>query len=77
MTESDWSLLLGRIEAGECTPFLGAGASAGALPLGRDGPAVGQQHGYPLEDATTSRASRSTSASARRAMFPRSLSRAS
>ncbi len=30
----DWDILLGRIEEGRCTPFVGAGASAGVLPLG-------------------------------------------
>jgi SIR2-like protein len=30
----DWDILLGRIEEGRCTPFIGAGASAGIVPLG-------------------------------------------
>jgi len=30
----DWDILLGRIEEGRCTPFVGAGASAGIVPLG-------------------------------------------
>ncbi|MGD9710492.1 MAG: SIR2 family protein [Thermomicrobiales bacterium] len=30
----DWDILLGRIEEGRCTPFVGAGASYGVLPLG-------------------------------------------
>lgn len=30
----DWDILIGRIEEGRCTPFIGAGASAGVLPLG-------------------------------------------
>src|SRR6266478_4322713 len=51
MTDDDWKLLIGRIERGKCTPFLGAGASADALPLGS---AVAEQwakdHGYPLWD---------------------------
>lgn len=53
MTESDWRLLLRRIEAGACTPFLGAGVSSGVLPLGGD---VARRwagdHGYPLGDDT-------------------------
>ena len=51
LTENDWELLLGRIESGNCTPFLGAGACAGTLPLGAE---VAQQwaerHDYPLDD---------------------------
>lgn len=34
--ESDWDTLLRRIRDGKCTPFLGAGAAYGTLPLGRD-----------------------------------------
>ena len=52
MTDEDWDLLLGRIETGSCTPFLGAGACSGTLPLGSD---VARRwagtYAYPLEDA--------------------------
>jgi hypothetical protein len=52
LEDRDWHLLLRRIKAGKCTPFLGAGACFGSLPLGseiaRDWAA---QYGYPLEDA--------------------------
>jgi hypothetical protein len=34
--ERDWDLLLTRIAKGECTPFLGAGACVGVLPLGAE-----------------------------------------
>ena len=34
MNESDWNILLRRIEDGRCTPFLGAGVNYGLLPLG-------------------------------------------
>jgi hypothetical protein len=34
LKETDWMLLLGRIREGKCTPFLGAGACYGTLPLG-------------------------------------------
>ncbi len=34
--ENDWDLLLRRIRDGKCTPFLGAGACYGVLPLGCD-----------------------------------------
>jgi hypothetical protein len=51
LEERDWSLLLRRIKAGKCTPFLGAGACFGALPLGGDiAHEWAQEHGYPLED---------------------------
>ena len=36
LTDTDWDTLLRRIESGKCTPFLGAGAAFGTLPLGRD-----------------------------------------
>lgn len=51
MRESDWKLLLTRADDGLCTPFLGAGAVAHALPLGADIAARwAKAHGYPLED---------------------------
>ncbi|MGD8997271.1 MAG: SIR2 family protein, partial [Anaerolineae bacterium] len=50
--ERDWRLLLRRIAAGKCTPFLGAGACFGTLPLGSD---IANEwsgaHQYPLEDS--------------------------
>lgn len=36
LEDSDWEILLDRIGSGRCTPFLGAGACHGALPLGGD-----------------------------------------
>jgi hypothetical protein len=51
LEDRDWNLLLRRIKAGKCTPFLGAGACFGALPLGCDiAQKWAQEHGYPLED---------------------------
>ncbi len=51
MREQDWQLLLRRIASQNCTPFLGAGAAAGVLPLGSD---IARQwaelEGYPLDD---------------------------
>ena len=51
LEENDWNTLLRRIKVGKCTPFLGAGACAGTLPLGS---MIAQdwakKHGYPLED---------------------------
>ena len=47
----NWDLLLRRIKAGNCTPFLGAGACAGILPLGRTlAQNWAQQYDYPLDD---------------------------
>src|SRR5437867_1776553 len=51
MRDTDWNLLLGRIGDGLCTPFLGAGAAADALPLGAQiAERWASAHGYPLED---------------------------
>jgi hypothetical protein len=36
MEEKDWAVLLGRIQDGRCTPFLGAGVNGGVLPGGAD-----------------------------------------
>jgi hypothetical protein len=47
-----WSLLLRRIQSGKCTPFLGAGACYGTLPLGADiARGCSERYGYPLEDS--------------------------
>jgi hypothetical protein len=51
LEDRDWHLLLRRIEDGKCTPFLGAGACFGTLPLGsRIAQEWAQKHGYPLSD---------------------------
>jgi hypothetical protein len=51
LTESDWDMLVDRIEEGKCTPFLGAGACAGILPLGSEvAGRWAKEHGYPLGD---------------------------
>lgn len=51
LQDRDWDLLMRRIRAGKCTPFLGAGAAYGVLPLGsqiaRD---WAKEYEYPLED---------------------------
>jgi hypothetical protein len=52
LEESDWDILLGRIKAGKCTPFLGAGACHGVLPLGGAiADRWAREHGYPLRDS--------------------------
>src|SRR4051794_6316246 len=51
LSEDDWRLLLGRIHSGNCTPFLGAGMSAGTLPLGGDiAERWAAEFAYPLND---------------------------
>jgi hypothetical protein len=51
MTESDWEVLVDMIRDGTCTPFLGAGASAGVLPTGTALAARwADEHGYPLAE---------------------------
>jgi hypothetical protein len=51
LEERDWTLLLRRIKAGKCTPFLGAGACAGILPFGYDiAEQWAEKYDYPLED---------------------------
>jgi hypothetical protein len=53
LEETDWDLLLRRIKAGKCTPFLGAGACVGTLPLGsKIAQEWAQKHQYPLEDSS-------------------------
>lgn len=53
LQETDWTVLLKRIAKGGCTPFLGAGASFGALPLGaalaKD---WAEEFDYPLDDSS-------------------------
>jgi hypothetical protein len=47
--EKDWDELLWAIEDGRCTPFLGAGACAPALPTGRElAIEWALEHGFPL-----------------------------
>ena len=49
--ESDWNILLKRIDAKTCTPFIGAGACAGTLPLGSDiAREWAREYDYPLHD---------------------------
>jgi hypothetical protein len=48
-----WDELLYLIEAGRCTPFIGAGGSDGAMPLGPDlASRWAEEYEYPLEDKT-------------------------
>ncbi|MGR9044612.1 MAG: SIR2 family NAD-dependent protein deacylase, partial [Gammaproteobacteria bacterium] len=53
LEEEKWELLLERIKDGKCTPFLGAGACFGTLPLGSD---IAREWAnklhYPLKDSS-------------------------
>jgi hypothetical protein len=52
LQKTDWTLLVKRIREGRCTPFLGAGASFGTLPLGATiAEEWAKEFSYPLEDS--------------------------
>lgn len=52
LEDSDWEILLDRIRSGRCTPFLGAGACYGALPLGGDvAEELAKKFNYPLPNS--------------------------
>jgi hypothetical protein len=51
LSESDWTLLLERISNKECTPFIGAGACAGTIPLASElASQWADEHDWPLKD---------------------------
>jgi hypothetical protein len=51
MTDDDWDLLIQRIKAGACTPFVGSGASEPPLPRGTVlAKEWAKAHRYPLKD---------------------------
>jgi len=53
LTENEWTILIDRIKRGECTPFLGAGAGYGVLPLGGElAQLLATKTEYPMEDST-------------------------
>ena len=50
-TDADWKILVKRIRAKACTPFLGAGACIGTLPLGKDiAQAWANEYKYPFSN---------------------------
>src|SRR5262245_15748631 len=52
LSEADWANLLHRIADGNCTPFLGAGASASALPIASKVASTwAASYDYPLADS--------------------------
>jgi hypothetical protein len=51
LNDNDWEGLLYAIKFGQCTPFLGAGACAGVLPMGKDlASSWASEYDYPFED---------------------------
>lgn len=51
LREDDWRVLIDKIKRGKCIPFLGAGASSGTLPVGREiASEWATDNAYPLED---------------------------
>jgi hypothetical protein len=53
LNEGDWDNLLANIEAGSCTPFLGAGACVPRLPSATElAQEWAEKYGYPLEDGS-------------------------
>lgn len=53
MDDRDWTRLVEQIQSGDCTPFLGAGASSTTMPLGSElSSQLAEQYGYPFPDTT-------------------------
>jgi hypothetical protein len=53
LNDKDWEILIQRIQDKKCTPFLGAGACYGVLPLGADiARQWASEYEYPLEDSS-------------------------
>lgn len=53
MTEQDWDTLIEQIDAGECTPFLGAGASMPFVEVGADiARRWASESNFPLDDSS-------------------------
>ena len=72
LEDRDWDILLRRIKDKKCTPFIGAGASAGTLPLGSQ---IAKQwaslYQYPLRDSEDLARVAQYLAVARDDMFPK------
>jgi hypothetical protein len=51
LSDDDWKLLITRIKGGECTPFVGAGASIPSIPSGSwIAEKWAEAEGYPFDD---------------------------
>lgn len=74
LNDSEWDLLVHRINDEKCTPFLGAGAAYGVLPLGAE---IAQgwagEFGYPLEDDSNLTRVATYLAVQRDSMYPKEL----
>ena len=54
MEEREWHRLVEQLKRGECTPFLGAGACSGTLPLGAKlSRAWAKRYDYPFSDKSS------------------------
>jgi hypothetical protein len=71
--KSDWRTIANRIAKGNCTPFLGAGACAGALPLGGEiARKWAVEYGYPMSDThDLARVAQFVAVKKRDALFPK------
>ncbi len=53
LSEDDWTLLIGRIKDGKCTPFVGAGACYGTIPTAsKIAEDWAGKEGFPFDDCT-------------------------
>ena len=51
LSEGNWKILLSRINEEKCTPFFGAGACYGTLPLANEiAEELASEYNYPLND---------------------------
>jgi hypothetical protein len=74
LQETDWEWLIQRIRKGRCTPFLGAGAAHGVLPLAvQVAQDWAKSYGYPLDDKTDLLRVAQFLAVSRFAMFPKDI----
>lgn len=73
LSDRDWQILLGRIQVGKCTPFLGAGVAHGVLPLGSEiAQKWAKDYDYPLEDSyDLARVAQFLAVSTHDSMFPK------
>jgi hypothetical protein len=76
LSEDDWDNLLQNIDTKECTPFIGAGASAGTVPLASElAERWAREYKFPLKDSTDLGQVTQFLAITRDGMFPKRLFR--
>jgi SIR2-like domain len=73
LSEDDWDTLLRKIDAKECTPFIGAGASSGTVPLSSElAEEWANEYEFPLRDPTDlGQVAQFVAIKRRAAMFPK------